>query len=71
MSSIVKDPVCGMELEKEKAQESNHDGKDYYFCCFHCKAEFEKEPIKYTDDQKSGCCWYRNCIPIPFYYSNK
>lgn len=57
MTSKVKDPVCGMELEKEKAQESNYNGKYYYFCCFHCKDEFEKEPTKYIEDQKrSSCC---------------
>ncbi len=57
MGSKVKDPVCGMELEKEKAQESSYNGEDYYFCCFHCKAEFEKEPTKYIGDQKTtGCC---------------
>ena len=58
MTSKVKDSICGMELEKEKAQKSTYNGKEYYFCCFHCKAEFEKEPTKYIENQKmnGGCC---------------
>ncbi len=57
MKTLVKDPVCGMELEKEKAEESSYKGKDYYFCCFHCKAEFEKDPAEYIEEPKAkGCC---------------
>jgi YHS domain-containing protein len=46
-----------VDLENKKAQESKYGGKDYYFCCFHRKDEFEKETAKYIEDQKgTGCC---------------
>jgi xanthine dehydrogenase accessory factor len=42
------DPVCGMEVEVATAKHhSEYQGQHYYFCCPHCKARFEKEPVKY------------------------
>lgn len=44
-----KDPVCGMEIDPAKSKEKSvHNGKTYYFCSSHCKAEFEKNPAKYA-----------------------
>ncbi|MCB9756989.1 MAG: YHS domain-containing protein [Candidatus Omnitrophica bacterium] len=48
MAEKVKDPVCGMEIDKEKAKGSaSHMGKSFYFCSDSCKQKFEKEPMKY------------------------
>lgn len=45
---MVKDPVCGMNIDEAKAvARSEHGGKTYYFCSAHCKAEFDKNPAKY------------------------
>ncbi len=45
---MVKDPVCGMEVdEKKAAAKVEHMGKTYYFCSPGCKAAFEKDPHKY------------------------
>jgi YHS domain-containing protein len=42
------DPVCGMEVDESKTTYiSEFEGKKYYFCCGHCKAEFDKNPHKY------------------------
>jgi xanthine dehydrogenase accessory factor len=42
------DPVCGMEVEVASAKhKTKYEGQPYYFCCPHCKARFEKEPLKY------------------------
>lgn len=42
------DPVCGMEVEVANAKHQTvYEGQTYYFCCPHCKARFEKEPVKY------------------------
>ena len=43
-----RDPVCGMNVEPEKAKAKvEHGGKTYYFCCGGCAQKFEREPKKY------------------------
>lgn len=50
MAEKVKDLVCGMEIDKEKARGSvNHMGKTFYFCSGSCQKKFEKEPMKYME----------------------
>jgi len=52
---MAKDPVCGMEVDEEKAPaKMEYKNKMYYFCCNICKEKFEKEPAKYTKTKK-GC----------------
>lgn len=47
---MVKDPVCGMEVdEKEAAGKSECKGQTYYFCSLGCKKAFENEPEKYVE----------------------
>ncbi len=42
------DPVCGMEVcRKTAADETEHEGKVYYFCATVCRESFEAEPEKY------------------------
>jgi YHS domain-containing protein len=46
---MVKDPVCGMQVEpKNAAGTSEYRGRTYYFCSTHCKMAFDKEPQKYV-----------------------
>lgn len=46
---MVKDPVCGMEIdEKTAAGKSEYQGQTYYFCSVGCKKAFDKEPQKYV-----------------------
>lgn len=48
----VRDPVCGMKVDKGKVVfKSNHHGVTYYFCSEHCKNEFEKNPAKYLTEE--------------------
>ena len=52
---MVKDPVCGMEVDEAEAKaKSEHMGNTYYFCSHHCKMQFDKEPMKYI--KKEECC---------------
>lgn len=45
----VKDPVCGMEIDSEKAAATaTHEGKTYYFCSAMCKTKFGMNPAQYT-----------------------
>ncbi|MCX8153782.1 MAG: heavy metal translocating P-type ATPase, partial [Candidatus Bathyarchaeota archaeon] len=44
---MVKDPVCGMEIEPATAYgKTEYKGKTYYFCSQHCAEEFKKNPEK-------------------------
>lgn len=45
-----KDPVCGMEVNIDKAAgKSEHMGHTYYFCAPGCKKAFDENPAKYTE----------------------
>ena len=45
---MVKDPVCGMEVDPAKTPyKTVYKGTIYYFCCIRCKKEFEKNPEYY------------------------
>ncbi len=47
------DPVCGMQVDDEKAAgQSEYEGKTYYFCAQFCKSKFDQDPEKYAG--KSG-----------------
>ncbi len=45
---MVKDLVCGMDIdEKTAAATSEYKGTTYYFCAPGCKKAFDAEPEKY------------------------
>lgn len=47
--TVVKDPVCGMELEQAQAAGmSMHEGQTYYFCSKDCKDQFDRNPSAYV-----------------------
>lgn len=49
MTEKVKDPVCGMEIDKNKAVgKSEYKAQIYYFCSMGCKKQFERDPQKYA-----------------------
>ena len=48
--AIVKDPVCGMDVDTETSQLSLvHDGETYWFCGKGCLLEFKDDPDTYLD----------------------
>jgi Cu+-exporting ATPase len=50
---VLRDPVCGMEVDAAGAAgRVPHNGRDYSFCSQHCVAAFSADPEKYlrTDD---------------------
>ena len=54
------DPVCGMEVDKEKAAgKSEYNGETYYFCSPGCKAAFDKDPEKYIGKSDECAANYR------------
>jgi len=46
MAEKVKDPVCGMEIDKGRAVTFQQDGQVYYFCSDKCKSQFQKHGDK-------------------------
>jgi YHS domain-containing protein len=51
---MVKDPVCGMEVnERHAGHRTQYRGDTYYFCSESCKAAFENHPEKYVDALKN------------------
>jgi len=52
---MVKDPVCGMEVNiKTAAGKSEYKGQTYYFCSAGCKRAFDTDPEKYVKPGQHG-----------------
>jgi len=48
LKNMVKDPVCGMDVDESTARwKSKYKGKTYYFCAHGCQLEFEEDPKRY------------------------
>jgi heavy metal translocating P-type ATPase len=46
--ALVKDPVCGMDVDPATTEHrSEHDGQAYFFCSSHCQAKFAAGPDSY------------------------
>ncbi len=51
----VKDPVCGMEIEKDSAAGSSaYGGKTYHFCSAGCKEKFDADPASLVAEKDAG-----------------
>ena len=62
------DPICGMQVDPEKAAARvEYEGTTYYFCCGHCAKTFSADPAKYAGQKAAdmpahghhhggGCC---------------
>lgn len=48
MSEIVRDPVCGMEIQRDDAAATEvHEGRAFYFCGKTCHEAFINDPHRY------------------------
>jgi len=48
VTAKAKDPVCGMQVDPQRAAGSHaHHGQTYYFCSKHCLHAFKADPQKY------------------------
>lgn len=51
-SMRVRDPVCGMSINRETAKwTSTHAGENYYFCAQRCQQKFMVDPEYYLGDR--------------------
>jgi YHS domain-containing protein len=49
------DPVCGMNVDDQTTTEqSQYEGKTYYFCCSGCKSKFDQNPQQYASQKAAG-----------------
>ena len=62
-TTVVKDPVCGMDIETSTAAaHTEHAGQTYFFCSSRCKDKFDKNPVQYQNNHPGkpncghGCC---------------
>ncbi len=46
---MLKDPVCGMEVNDNSEYHHDYQGEQYIFCSEHCLHKFEKEPTQYIN----------------------
>ncbi len=45
-----RDPVCGMQVDPERANaQSEYQGQTYYFCSTGCKERFDRDPQRYAE----------------------
>lgn len=45
----VKDPVCGMTIDSDKAAaQSQYQGRTFYFCSTQCKRQFDATPDRFA-----------------------
>ncbi len=50
MPEITRDPVCGMQVNVEQAQDrSEYLGKTYYLCSTTCKRQFDRTPWQFAE----------------------
>jgi YHS domain-containing protein len=48
--TMAVDPVCGMEVAKDKAVTYEYEGKTYYFCSETCRDQFAADPMAYMKE---------------------
>ena len=58
-----KDPVCGMTVDaSHAASRSEFEGASYYFCCSHCKRQFDANPHQFVAPKaptaRIPCCGF-------------
>ncbi|MFQ5860702.1 MAG: YHS domain-containing protein [Dehalococcoidia bacterium] len=47
------DPVCKMEVDEQNPPggQTDYQGETYYFCAPGCKRAFERDPVRYLQQE--------------------
>lgn len=62
---MVKDPVCGMEVNERPARHrAQYMGETHYFCSESCKTAFESHPEKYIEAYKHFASEKRKVVVV-------
>lgn len=49
--AMVKDPVCGMEIDTSQAEaQTTFQGQAYFFCSEECRRTFEENPKEFVSE---------------------
>jgi YHS domain-containing protein len=49
---VLKDPVCGKRMNRNKAHIIiEYNGVNYFLCCPQCQAQFERAPNRYAQPE--------------------
>lgn len=61
-TTVMKDPVCGMDVEPATAAgQTEHKGQTYYFCGARCKEKFDLNPERYSGKSAEMTKGGHNC----------
>jgi len=61
----MKDPVCGMEVDKRQARHRvRYMGENYCFCSKDCKTKFDSNPQKYSDALEKNISTTRKVVVV-------
>ena len=52
MITTIHDPICGMNVDPERAGKSEYQSRPYYFCSAGCKTKFDAAPDRYLESSK-------------------
>ncbi|HEX6590635.1 MAG TPA: heavy metal translocating P-type ATPase [Moraxellaceae bacterium] len=55
----LRDPVCGMNVDRSSPHHTSHQGQEYYFCSMHCLHKFTATPERYLQKEKPAAA------PVP------
>jgi len=70
MNTAVKDPVCGMTVDPDRAAaQSVHHGKSFYFCSQGCAARFAVSPQKFLESSAPPVRGYNDAPPAELHPS--
>ena len=65
MKTMLKDPVCGMDVSTETEFYLKHAGETYYFCSENCQTKFTADPLTYVhshEESSEEAC--TSCRPL-------
>ncbi|HEX3803455.1 MAG TPA: permease [Solirubrobacteraceae bacterium] len=46
------DPVCGMTVDRARAERVTHGSHTFYFCCSECRQMFQADPARYLNGRQ-------------------
>ena len=57
------DPICGMSVDPKTAISCERDGKNWYFCCEHCRTKFLNPSPDVTEPPPPGTSYFCPMCP--------
>ncbi len=49
---VLKDPVCGMKVDKDSPHQIDYQHQHFYFCSSHCRDKFQQDPEQFLPSAK-------------------